>query len=113
MDPVRSTKLFRGRLLLVLSRSRRGAGCQLIQVVLQEADLHAAAVRALGLAIASRGLRRSIAHADEVDAVDRDVMIGDQVANHGLGHLLRALDRGLTLARREALHFNDVAVLAL
>ena len=40
-------------------------------------------------------------------------MVEHQVAHHGLGHLLRSRDGGLSLAGGEALDFDDVATLSL
>src|SRR6202011_819733 len=102
------------RLLLLIDRGGRGSvvGGELLQVVLQEADFNAASADALGLRGFIRGGSGRIAHSDQVDAIDRDLMVEDEIANHRLGHLLRVGDCGLSLAGREALHFDDVAALA-
>src|SRR5579863_6761933 len=99
------------RLLLLIGRGdrRSGVGGELLEVVLQQADFDAATADMLAVVIRSRG----IAHADEIDAVDRDLMVEHEVANHRLGHFLRGGDGGLTLAGREALDFEDVTALTL
>jgi 4-hydroxymandelate oxidase len=87
---------------------------QLLQIVLQEADFDTATGDALtGFASPAGGLRRSVAHADEVNPVDRNLMVENQVADNRLGHLLRVRDRRLSVTGREALHFDDVTALAL
>src|SRR5215470_14888415 len=76
-----SVKLFRRRRLLI-GRRRWGAGSQLIQVVLQEADFNASAGGPLRLRITRvGGLRRGIAHTDEIDAVDRDVVVQNEITD--------------------------------
>src|SRR5581483_3106911 len=64
-SPIVVEKLFRWGLLLSLGSGSRRAGRQLIQVVLQEADFHAAARGAFGLSIAGGGLRGGVAHAHQ------------------------------------------------
>src|ERR1700722_1013800 len=99
-------------LLLVHAGCRRSIAGELFQIILQQADFHAATVGVLRLVgfIRSGG---SVAHADQVDAINGDLVVKDEIAHHRLGHLLRVLDRDLALAGRESLHFNDVAALAL
>src|SRR5579864_6819375 len=99
------------RLVAGHGRSAAIAG-QLLEVILQQADFDAAAVDALGLRSIIRR-DRGVAHADEIDAVDRDLMRQHQVANYGLGHLLRGGDCGLAFAGRESLNLEDVAALTL
>src|SRR5712692_934818 len=112
-----SSDLLRRRLLVLTHgsgwRARRGS--QLLQIVLQEADFHAATTDALVLAFLSSvsRLNRSITHADHENPVHRNVVVEHEVAHHGIRHLLRSSDRGLTTARGEALHFDDVAALVL
>ena len=74
-----------------------GVRRELLQVILQQADFDAAAVDVLGLRSIIRR-RGGVAHADKVDAVDRNVVVEHQVAHHGLGHLLRGRDGDLALA---------------
>src|SRR5579863_492408 len=89
--------------------------CQLFQIVLQQADFDPAAAHTLGLCalVVCGGRKRSIAHAENVDPVNRNLVVLNQVADHSVGHLARSGDRSLSLARREALHFDDVSALAL
>src|ERR1039458_5464523 len=114
-----SREAFQGKvllllLLLILSRRRGGARrSKLLQVVLQEADFNAATRDALWLGIAGRSRRRCITHADEINPVDRNVVVQRQIADDRLGHLLRVGNRHLSMTRREALDFDDVATLAL
>ena len=55
-----------------------------------------------------------IAKRDQVNPVDRNLVIDDEVANHGIGQLLRSIDTGLTTySVRVALHFDDVTLLSL
>ena len=91
--------LLLGRRLLLSRRScRRGVGRQLLQIVLQEADFNTTASGALRLGLASRcGLCRGITHTDEVNAINRNVMIQHQVPHYRLGHFLRVGDGGLTV----------------
>src|SRR5713226_9520099 len=112
-----SSDLLRRRLLVLTHgsgwRARRGS--ELLQIVLQEADFHAPTTDALVLAflISVSRLNRSIAHTDHENPVHRNVVVEHEVAHHGIRHLLRSSDRGLTTARGEALHFDDVAALVL
>src|SRR5947209_7403015 len=111
-----SSPLLRRRLLVLARRSwsaRRGS--ELLQIVLQKADFHAATADALGLAflIGVSGLKRSIAHADHKNPVHRNLVVEHEVTHHRVGHLLRSGDRGLTMARGEPLYFDDVAALIL
>src|ERR1700692_2708675 len=103
---------FRGRpswggtgslLLLGLSRSWRGGGAgrsKLLQVILQETDFNATTGNALRLRFRIRGAAGNwcVAHADEVNAIDRNVMVEDEIADHRLGHLLRVGDCDLSVA---------------
>src|SRR4051794_15871985 len=110
--PVAILKLL--RLLLRVGAHRRSAVAgELFEIVLQQADLDASAGEALGLRILVRRRQRGIAHSYEVDAIDRDVMVENQVADDGFGHLLRSRDGSLSFAGREALDFDDVAALSL
>src|SRR5581483_8427641 len=102
-----------GLLLRIGAHRGRAVAGKLLEIVLQKADLDAAAREALGLRILIAGRKRGIAHSDEVDAIDRDVMVEHEVADNGLGHLLRSRDGSLALAGREALDFDDVAALTL
>ncbi len=68
---------------------------------------HADAVRKGLVAVCGRGLG-VLAEAAAVDAVDGNLMLGDQVADDGVSHGLRGLDAGLAVA----LDFDDVALLA-
>src|SRR5450756_163112 len=101
-------------LLLWLIRSRAG-GSKLLQVVLQEADFDAAPGHALGFGFALGGRRRNrcIAHADQVNPIDRDVVVQRQIADYRLRHLLRVGNRDLSVTGRKALDFDDVATLVL
>src|SRR5450755_4485061 len=77
------------RLLRLIGAGDRGSGVggELFQVVLQEADFDAASANALGL----RSIIRrcwSVAHANEVDAIDGNLVVEDEVAHDRLGHLL-------------------------
>src|SRR5204863_8928385 len=67
----------------------------------------------LRLGVGRGGLHRGVAHADEIDPVDRNLVVEYQVADNRLGHLLRVADGSLSVTRREALYFDDVAALAL
>src|SRR5208282_4227470 len=99
------------QLLLLRGAGGRGSGVagELLQIVLQQADFNTAAADALGLRGLIRGDGR-VAHADEVDAVDRNLVGEHEVAHDRLGNLLRVGDGSLSLAGREALHFEDVPV---
>ena len=91
-------------------RGWRRADRQLLQVVLQQADFHAAAGGVFRLSFFRD---RSVAHAYHIDAVDRNLMIEHQVADDRVGHLLRSSNRRLAAAGGEALHLDDVAMLIL
>src|SRR5581483_4519081 len=95
------------------SRARAGVRRQLLQIILQQADFDPAAGDALRLRALFGRRDGSIAHADDVDAVDRNLMVKHQVADHRVRHLLRILDGGLAATCREALHFDNVPALSL
>src|SRR5271169_1854340 len=105
-----SGKLFRWRLI----RRSRGRS-KLFQIVLQKAYFYAptAGSLGLGLVIGVRARHRSIAHAYHVNPVDRYVVVQHEVSHHGIRHLLRGGNGGLAVAGGEALHFDNVAALAL
>src|SRR5215470_10438122 len=107
-----TTELILLWLLLLIGHGGSSIGRELLQVVLQQADFDAASAHALLLRSVIGGNRR-VAHADQIDPVDRDVMIQNQVADDRLGHLLRGGNGGLTLAGGESLDFDDVSALAL
>src|SRR6266851_3052206 len=77
----------------------------LFEIALQQANLDTRTAGALA--------RRSVAHANHVDAIGWDLMIQYQVTRHRVRHLPRVGHRGMALASGEALHFNDVTVLTL
>ena len=97
---------------------RRGAGAargQLLKIILKQADFYTATAHALRLLAVVGGSGRcgSVAHTENVNPVNRDFVVLDQVTHYGVGHLARGGNRGLSLTRREALHFDDVSALAL
>jgi len=104
------------RLLLLIDAGCRGSGVagELLKVVLQQADFYTAPTHALGLSVCCLiGVGSwGIAHAYEVDAIDRDVMGENQIAHDRLGHLLRVGDCSLGSTCRESLDFDDVTALA-
>src|SRR5215475_2538696 len=79
-------------LRLLIGHGSSGVDRELLQVVLQQADFDAASADALRFRSVIGG-SRGVAHAYQVNAEDRDVMVQNQVADHRLGHLLRSLDR--------------------
>src|SRR5581483_1354319 len=83
---------------LLLRGSGGAVRRELLEVVLQQADFNAAAAHALRLLAVLSSLRRGIAHAENVDPVDRNLVVLDQVTNHSIGHLARSRDRGLSVA---------------
>src|SRR5450759_3579481 len=103
------------RLLRLIGAGDRGSGVggELLQVVLQEADFDAASADTLGLRSFIGGRCGCIAHANEIDAIDGNLVVEDEITHDRLGHLLRVGDCGLTLAGGEALHFDDVSALTL
>ena len=84
---------------------------ELLQVILQEADFNAATGDALGLCFTRRDW--GIAHADQINPVDGNVVVQRQVADDRLSHLLRSRDGHLSVAGCETLHFDYVAALIL
>src|SRR4030088_3083276 len=79
------------RLLLLVRAGcwgRRVAG-ELLQIVLQQADLNASAAHVLGLGVLIGGGNWGVTHAYEVDPVDRNLMVKYQVTHDRLSHLLR------------------------
>src|SRR6185437_371149 len=70
-------QLFRGRGLVLARRSRGSTSrSQRFQIVLQEANFDASTAGALGLGIfAGRRGHRSIAHANHIDPIDRNLVI--------------------------------------
>src|ERR1700722_7347609 len=88
---------------------RSGVVGELLQVVLQQADFDAATADVLGAGVVGR--RGRIAHADEIDAIDRNLVGENEIAHNRLSHFLRAGDGSLSLAGRESLDFEDVSAL--
>ena len=86
--------------------------CQLVDTVLEQADFHPISVSGLGV-VAVRRRQLGIAQAHHENAVHRNVILFHQVTDHRIRHGLRTLDTGLATRRREALHFDDVALLVL
>src|SRR5438445_6725299 len=77
-----------------------GAGSQLLEVVLQQADFNATAAHALRLgAFFGSRLDRSVAHAEHVNPVNRNFVVLDEVTDHRIGHLARSGNRSLSFAR--------------
>jgi hypothetical protein len=95
----------------IRGRHRRSARRQLLQIVLQEADFYASSTNTNGFPVLVVGWRRSVAHGDEIDPVDRNLIIKHHVADDRFSHLLRIRDCGLAFAGSEALHLDNVAAL--
>src|SRR5690348_5091822 len=75
------------RLLHAVHGSGITGRSQLVDTVLHQADLNTIATRGSSRSV-SRGQLR-IAHAHHVNAVDRDVVLLDEIANDGVRHRLR------------------------
>jgi len=73
------------------------------QVVLHDAYFDAGAAHAF---------RGGVTQAENVHAVGRYLLVLYQVTDDGVRHFLRVGDGGLAATGREALHFEDVTVLA-
>ena len=71
--------------------------CSLLDIVFQQTDFYACTVRALG--------HISVAHPNQVDAIDRDLVVQHQVSCHSVDDFAGVRDRSLALTRRESLHF--------
>ena len=89
------------------------AGLHIADAILEQCDLHAAALRGGCFPFAGGGLDRGITQAQLIDAVDRNLVMDDQVTHHGIRQTLRLLDRGSAAARSEALNLYQVSFLVL
>ena len=79
------------------------------EIVLKQADFDASAAATLGARIGGG----CVAQTQNMNAVERDLVVENEVAHDGIGHLLRIGDSGLTVSRGITADFNDVAVLIL
>ena len=82
------------------------------QIILEQANFDSGSTPFLSGASVSGG-RWRIAHPQNVDAMDWDLMIDDQVMGNRVCHLPRVGNRGLALACRKASDFDDVVTSVL